>query len=385
MTIPITHDIFKTTPPADGYDFPGDNQTVKIFPGITVFSEFMNGVRSGYSNSTLLNDGHIESQGLGSNGVMFSGGANGKIINRGSITGFAGAVMNELGNNEFDNYGALSSNNVFAALLFATDTTTAILKNHGTISSKLGFGVDITSNSTGGVIQNYHNITANYGIFIDTPASQTTTINNHTGGVIRGTTYAIDATSGGFVLHNSGLIKGNIIGFPGTHETIVNPGTIKGTIHLDGNAIFIGTGGRSGEIDANGGNDVIKVGVGKVFVSLGAGSDIVTAGPGRDTFFFSDSLSHHQVETFKHFNPHLDSFELSANNFVGLGLGHLTPSEFHIGAAVGFNAQIVYTPSDGALYFDPFGVLGTPIHIATINPHGAHASHLTAHDFVVVS
>ena len=73
MTIPITHDIFKTTPPADGYDFPGDNQTVKIFPGITVLSEFMNGVRSGYSNSTLLNDGHIESDGLGSNGVMFSG------------------------------------------------------------------------------------------------------------------------------------------------------------------------------------------------------------------------------------------------------------------------------------------------------------------------
>ena len=386
MTIPITTDIFHTTPPADGFDFPADNETVKIFPGITVFSEFLDGVRSSFSNSTLLNRGHVVSGGLISNGVFFSGGANGKIVNGpgGQITGFAGAVMNDLGSNVFDNYGLVASNNFFAGLLFATDATTVLLNNYGTVFS-LAAAVEITANSTGGLIQNYSRIEGGTGIYVHIPSSQTTIINNHPGGIIRGTTYAIDADSGGYALHNYGTIIGEIIGFLGTHQIIVNHGKINGEVVLsNGNDIFNGAGGTSGNIIANGGNDHIIAGNGKVLIALGEGSDTVTAGPGHDQIRFDSALLG-QIDKITNFHHAVDEIVLTEEDFTAIGtgaIGHLlAKADFHVGTqAVTASQYIIYDPHTGFLYYDSDGS-GPALqkHFATLSAH----LNLTHTDFLV--
>ena len=83
----------------------------------------------------------------------------------------------------------------------------------------------------------------------------------------------------------------------------------------------------------------------------------MTAGPGHDRFYFEFAPVVGQVETIKNFNPALDKIYLSeTTDFMNIGThGTLQAGHFHVGAAVGTGSQIVYTPGNGYLYYDPNG------------------------------
>src|SRR5262249_37525255 len=151
------------------------------------------------------------------------GGTNPKIVNKpgGLIKGFDGVVMIDPGNNIVDNYGRVVAT-AADGLLFSVDTSQILLNNYGSVLSP-DEGVEITSNFTGGVINNHHFIKGgDFGIHVDVSSGLTTTIHNYAGAVIQGPAAyasgvnagkvgAIYGQSGKFHLVNFGTIRGDVV------------------------------------------------------------------------------------------------------------------------------------------------------------------------------
>jgi hypothetical protein len=93
-----------------------------------------------------------------------------------------------------------------------------------------------------------------------------------------------------------------------------------------------------------------------VVIDVGSGNNTLTAGPGIDRFVFDSTLGS-QVDTITNFKPGTDKIVLTATDFTGLGFigGALVAVDFHLNAPAGGGPQIVYTRSDGFLYYDETG------------------------------
>jgi Ca2+-binding RTX toxin-like protein len=108
-----------------------------------------------------------------------------------------------------------------------------------------------------------------------------------------------------------------------------------------------------------------------MFNHLMGGHDKWTGGPGADQFVFDIALNPANLVTITNFTPSKhDKIVLSETDFAGLGpLGTLDAAHFHLNYPVGANPQIVYVRSNGFLYYDPHGNLGSHDHFATLSSH----------------
>jgi hypothetical protein len=383
----------------NGFDYDANNETVDVRRGVTVSSQSSAGIFSAFSNSKLLNSGHIVSGSFGSAGVQINGGTNAKIVNKhgGLIEGFDGVVLIDPGNNTVDNYGRLIATTA-DGLLFSVDTGPDLLNNYGSILSP-DTGVEIASNFTGGVINNHHLIKGgDFGIDVDVPSGLTTSIHNYAGAVIQGPAAyasgvnagkvgAIYGHSGKFHLVNFGTIRGDVVNGDGARDVIVNHGNIIGGVDLGtGNCYFNGTGGDTANgIFASGGNDRIIVGEFGTIVNLGGGSSIVTGSPGGDNEYFFNAAPGAYVDRITNFSHgHHDAISFWSAVFPGLAANasfKLVAADFIVGAqAATASEHIIYNPQNGFLYYDPDGSGPQPeIHFATLSPQ----LHLTHNDFIV--
>jgi hypothetical protein len=386
-----------------GFKYTADNETVEVRPGVAVSSQTSAGIFSSFSNSKLINSGHIVSDSFGSAGVQINGGTNAKIVNKhgGVIEGFDGLVLIDPGNNTVDNYGRVVATTA-DGLLFSVDTGPDLLNNYGSILSPVT-GVEITSNFSGGVIKNHHLIKGGeFGINVDVhPSGLTTMIHNYAGGVIQGPAAyasgvnagkvgAIYGQSGKFHLVNFGTIRGDVVDGDGARDVIVNHGTIIGGVDLGtGNDYFNGTGGTvENGIFASGGNDRIIVGEAGTIVNLGGGSSVVTGSPGGDNEYFFNAAPGGYIDRITNFgHGHFNAISLWTGAFPELAAPgataafRLPAADFHVGPqATTASQHIIYNPQNGFLYYDHDG--NGPlaeIHFATLGPH----LHLTNHDFLV--
>jgi Ca2+-binding RTX toxin-like protein len=167
----------------------------------------------------------------------------------------------------------------------------------------------------------------------------------------------------------------------------MNHGIIDGVVHLGGgDDVFNGTGGRSGPIFGEGGNDRLISGNRKDQLDGGEGNDKLTGGRGADQFAFDTALnSVTNVDRITDFTPAVDKIVLSPSDFAGIGKigGALVARDFHVGGHAAIHAQhIIYNANTGFLFYDPDGSGSTPqIHFATIG------AHLPLHhtDFLVIA
>jgi Ca2+-binding RTX toxin-like protein len=242
------------------------------------------------------------------------------------------------------------------------------------------------------------------GIEVFTATGLTTVIDNAAGGTIRGGNDAVQVTRGGIALDNHGKVIGGIdIGFDSEGaDTIVNHGTIVGEVFLgDGNDVFVGTGGTSGSVFGDNGNDRLTggsatdklhggdgddrlIGVGgNDTLDGGSGFDTLTGGPGKDQFVFQSRLAPGpDLDRITDFAVNVDKIVLDEDVFHGIGhAGVLSTGLFHVGAAAhDANDHIIYNPSSGFLIYDANGNRpGGDVHFATLAPHLA----LTHADFLV--
>jgi hypothetical protein len=369
-----------------GVGYSADYETVNIAIHVTVDEPSNDAISSNFADSVLINNGNVISDSIGV-GVFFAGGFANEITNaKGAlISGSDGVFLGQdsVGSQIFYNSGKVVGT-VGDGIDFSAAAGQELLNNHGSIIgayTAVTFSIDSTD-TAGGAINNYGLIkgNVNLGLAILDYAHLTTVINNSATGVIQGPTVAIESFDGGIKLHNHGKIIGNIVNSDstGVGDVIFNAGKILGSVHLGtGKSYFNGTGGISGAIFAEGGNDRIIAGNGNVAIHVGTGSDVLTAGTGHDKFFFDDALAG-QIEKITNFNPVLDKFVLSFDGLSPLG-GTLSASEFHIGRhAITASQYIIYNPNTGFLFYNPHD--GTAqAHFATISPHLA----MTHADFLV--
>src|SRR5262249_23760635 len=173
-----------------------------------------------------------------------------------------------------------------------------------------------------------------YGIeAADTNPNSTSFITNGVGATIQGGAAAIHTSGhGGISLVNSGAVTGAIeLDSLDGNDIIVNHGKIKGAIHL-GNGVdtFDGTGGPSGQVFGDAGNDVLGGGGHADRLHGGAGNDKLTGHGGADKFFFDTALNPvTNVDHITDFTAGVDKIVLSATYFAGIGLpGALAAGEF---------------------------------------------------------
>lgn len=88
----------------------------------------------------------------------------------------------------------------------------------------------------------------------------------------------------------------------------------------------------------------------------GDGADTLYGKGGRDIFMFNSFLGEKNVDKIKDFNHKLDTIQLDHEIFLGLKLGSLSRSAFHIGTkAHDRSDRIIYDSASGKLYFDEDG------------------------------
>jgi Ca2+-binding RTX toxin-like protein len=374
----------------DGFDFDASNETGIIDPGVVIFSQSAFGVSNhANANTKLVNEGRVYAAGFLAAGVYLNVG-NGSVSNAPGAEIFGsgfGIAMGGSGTNVVNNFGDIVSvsHGISIGIDFGSTTHWDRLNNHGYIFGTAA-GVTIDSTFTGGTFNNFSTIKSiQDGIEIATAPNLLTKINNATGGIIEGTSASIKVFAGILHLINHGTIIGNIVDTGGGRDVIVNTGKIKGMVELgSGNCHFNGTGGTSGTIIADGGNDRITAGKGNVLIELGGGQSTLTGGPGHDRFLFDSALVG-QVDKIMNFGHGLDKIVLLATDFAGIGAasGTLAAADFHVGAhASSFLQHILYNPANGFLSYDPDGSGPlTPVHFATLSPHLA----LTHSDFLVAA
>jgi Ca2+-binding RTX toxin-like protein len=378
-------------PTLDGYDF-STGTHVTVLQGVAIGSGQDIGIYADLPFDVLLNEGRIYSQGSAGVVLYSPGGATtGTITNAPGavISGTIGAAMQSDGVGgglAFYNYGKVVG--TAAEGVYVNSVGSALISNHGSVTGhEDGIFLRMFDATGKGEVDNYHLVKGSIGIqFSHDSSPGTTEINNFAGGTIEGTKAAIDEMSGSlghFRLINHGVINGNVDNDNNGKDVIVNSGTINGLIELgSGNCHFNGTGGRSGAIIADGGNDHIIAGKGNLLIELGGGSSTLTGGPGHDRFFFDAPLAG-QVDKITNFKHGLDKIILSATDFAGVGpVGTLATADFHIGthAATGSSQYIIYNPANGFVFYDPHD--GSPQdHFATLSPHLG----LTHSDFLVAA
>jgi Ca2+-binding RTX toxin-like protein len=136
------------------------------------------------------------------------------------------------------------------------------------------------------------------------------------------------------------------------------------------------------------GNDVFIAGAGNDVLIAGWGHDRLIGGPGHDTFVFNhvlnagaDALAYN-FSTIAHFNPVMDTIELSHRIFSAIAPGVLSAHAFSIGGGANDTSdRIIYNPHNGYLIYDPDGSgFLNGIEFAKLAPH----LHLTHSDFLIV-
>ena len=263
--------------------------TVTVNANILVDATVDNAIFSDQSGSILIN-----------NGTIFSGGPNGGVdfvSTGGSITNNAGATIAANSTGIFVNGSSTSVTNHGALIAyagtgvdFANGLTALTLTNDGSIFGH-SFGID--SFATGDVINNSGTIRSDgVGIRVVSLASfGTTVIDNARGGLIQGSSSAIDAgtANAAISLNNRGIIDGQIkFSFnTAADDFIRNSGKIKGDVQLGlGSDTFNGRGGTSGTVFGGAGDDTITGG-NKHDVLIGnSGFDHLKGSGGRDSFKF---------------------------------------------------------------------------------------------------
>ena len=259
-------------------------------------------------------------------------------------------------------------------VVFSGNSRNAQLINYGSIYGHL-IGVDALSFHEGGIIANFGAIRSDkVGVHVYTQPGLTPLITNAAGGIIVGPTDAIRTESYGAIsLNNHGTLIGDIdCTVPGANDVVINHGKILGTVSLgSGDDVFNGKGGKSGAVFGGDGNDRLVGSSHSDLLHGGDGNDTLTGGPGADKFFFDTALNAlTNVDTITDFKPAQgDKIVLSETYFAGLGpLGKLHAAHFHVNTAgPGASPQIVYTQSNGFLYYDANGHLpGGMTHFATL-------------------
>ena len=111
------------------------------------------------------------------------------------------------------------------------------------------------------------------------------------------------------------------------------------------------------------GNDTLSGGGGDDTLIGGAGADTLTGGAGNDRFVFDLRETAANKDTIKDFVHGADKLELTRaafTAFAGDPAGTLNPAALAIGTTATMSAHhLIYTPSTGALFYDPDGVGGS--------------------------
>lgn len=395
-------DVFADAHP--GIEFDSAGETWTITTGVLVSSSNNDGVLSAFNASALFNNGTILSAHLDGLGVRLLG--NDSFVSNAAdakIVGADGGIFVEGKTVDIENQGSILGL-ASIGVNFGFDSDHVTLNNSGSIDGRTD-GVLAFSHVDSAVIHNSGLITSSHdAIEVFTGEGLTTFIDNAAGGTISGGSKAIVVHQGGIALDNDGQVIGGIdIAFDSPDaDTIVNHGKITGEVFLGaGNDVFIGTGGTSGGVFGNDGNDrliggnaadklyggtgddrLIGAG-GNDTLDGGPGLDTLTGGPGKDQFVFQSNLSPGlNLDRITDFTVHVDKIVLDETVFQGIGhAGPLAAGFFHVGAAArGANDHIIYNPNNGFLIYDANGNhAGGAVHFATLAPHLA----LTHGDFLV--
>jgi Ca2+-binding RTX toxin-like protein len=385
-------DLFKDADP--GIAFSHAQQTWTITEAVVVSSSNNDGVFSEFDGSTLINHGSILSNGAGHTGLTLLGDDSFIASSEGArIVGAGDGIVVDSKTAGIDNHGSVVGlTNI--GVDFGVHSDHITLDNSGSIYGR-NEGVRAYSNVDGGIIHNAGEIASNGdGIDVFTNDGLTTTIDNAAGGTLRGAHHAIAVTAGQIALDNHGTLIGGIDTSTGSvnPDVIVNHGKIIGDVLLDaGNDVFTGTGGTSGNVFGEGGNDSLTGGsgadglfggsgndrligaAGNDTLDGGSGLDTLTGGRGKDQFVFRSDLSPGlNLDRITDFTVHVDKIFLDQTVFHGIGHGGVLPAGlFHVGAgAHDANDHIIYNPHNGFLIYDANGSHpGGTVHFATLAPH----------------
>ena len=244
--------------------------TLTILADIAVVSQDSIAIYSNELGSVLNNHGDLLTGASFFSAVYFVGNF-AKITNEavGTITGITNAVAMGSNGGDFTNHGTVRAIAGDGVSLFASTDST--LFNDGDIYGRES-GVYTQSGSS--VIENEGSITSHaWGILV---GAGTATILNK--GTIAGSMAAgaILVAGGALNLTNSGTLDGEVdCSTASGNDTIVNSGLIKGVVHLGGGSdSFNGSGGKSGDIFGDTGNDTLTGGKGGDWLFGGADSDV---------------------------------------------------------------------------------------------------------------
>jgi Ca2+-binding RTX toxin-like protein len=409
-------------------------------------------VHSDAPGAMLINHGSLSAGSLSASAVHFV--REGTVINAadGSLTGNH-AITTESGYVDIHNFGSILAGDI--GIEFSASSPSGSLDNRGSIYSY--FAIEDKS-VDGAVIANSGMIEGNVDGIVSFTSSGVTQI--HNSGTIKCGQYAIDGSGqggidldnsgsmAGFVgnngnthvtnsgsirgsvlisgnaglldLQNSGLLIGNVSAGSAGSDTVVNTGSIVGEIHLrDNNDTFTGTGGTSGTVFGDGGNDKLTggssadtllggdgvdtiigaagadtlnggSGIDTLFggndadtINGGPGSDKLSGGAGNDRFVFNTLPGATNRDVVTDFVHGQDKFLLDNAVFTLLGAnGALKPAYFWAGAhAHDANDHVIYNKATGALYYDSDG---SGSHAAIQFAQLTNKPVLTAHDFAVI-
>ena len=375
----------------NGINFTAAGQTWEVLKGVSVTGA-VQGVRSGFADSTLKNNGAIsggtggvffDAVGVASNYVVkngkkgtiegnhfgigltrFDGSA--LVENKGSVTGITYGIYfsDYLGSARLVNRGDVEG---AAYGVIASGPNTKV-ENFGSIKGFYG-GVLIALSgppTSKASIDNYGKIeSSQLGVYANTTTGSVVKIVNHKGATIEGATQAVGSVEK-LSLKNEGTIKGMVAsGF--FSDKVVNKGKIKSDAHLGaGDDVFKMKG------------DKAKAGM----IDMGSGNDLVVLGEKADKLLFDSTLNAAtNVDTVKKFQSGKDKFFLDDDIFTAITPGTLSSAAFHKGtAAADPDDRIIYDKKTGALYYDPDGTGGAAqIQFAKLDP----GTKLEAGDFTI--
>jgi hypothetical protein len=396
-------------PTGDAIDFDANSETWTINAGVTVVAESGGlGVWSnGHSNTTLHNNGSIYDADPNFNAVELDDG-NVTVINAvgASIFGQGAAIaLFANGTQTVQNDGNIVTPSTG---VFMSGAASISLVNNGYIFGQSNRAIWIDHASTGGTIVNGGEIRSadTAGIYIDNAANVVVQITNLPGGIIDSdSSAAIEAAGGMYQLNNQGSIFGNLTDTARLTDVIDNSGAITGEVNLDANSVLTNRGTINGDVIdrdplgfltiANSGHingDVFLLNhsvfngtggtSGRIF--LGGGNDSVTGGSGADRFVFRFPLG--QFDVITNFTPKQhDKIALSETDFPNIGPhGELSLSDFDNGSAKHAHPEIVYTQSNGFLYYDSNGNHpGGLHHFATLSSHPTLTPAIVHASFIV--
>jgi hypothetical protein len=307
-----------------------DSETWTVLPGIIAQSSGNSGAYSQYDHSELVNYGAIISSAPNRDGVEFYG-DDCIITNKlsGLILGDHDGVYVDGDTQTIDNAGLISGKHG-SGVEFWWDAKFVTVKNTGTISGGVA-GITANSDHDGGYINNHGVIHGgSYGILVNTGGVLLTTIENY--GTIEGGD-AIRTKVGGVHLENHGTLTGGLrLASTVQTDEVINSGKIVGNVLLgEGDDFFDGTGGTSGGIFGQAGNDHLIGGSSGEKIDGGLGKDVMSGAGGADRFDFNkvaDSRfgAMHDVITFFNHSAHdrIDLADIFGGTLDFIGTGAFT-------------------------------------------------------------